>query len=70
MLHTMKKHHKNKALGMQSFLSRVTMLAINIFVAISILATLLLIGLELFSPFGEVPALIASVSGLRVQLYR
>ncbi len=70
MLHTMMVHHKNKPLGMQSFLSRVNILTLNVFMAIAVFGTLLLVGLELFSPFGELGSLLASVLGLIVKHFQ
>ncbi len=53
MFQIMRLHHKNKPLGMQTFLGRVIVFAINIHMVICIFGTGFCMTVELFTPAGE-----------------
>ncbi len=63
MFHIMKLHHKNKPLGMQTFLGQVTVLYINIFKAFGIIGTIMAIALEVSVTLSEQGAALYSIAG-------
>ncbi len=66
MLHTMMLSHKNKPLGMQSFLGHVNVIALNFYMIVAVSGTAIFLSLELFGPFNEVVSSIASISGSHI----
>ncbi len=62
MLSIMKLYHKNKPLGMQTFLGQVVVLYLNILLAIGIAATIMSMWLEV-TQVGEQTATLLTVSG-------
>ena len=63
MFQVMRLHHKNKPLGMQTFLGRVVVIAIEIHMVLTLIGTILCLTLELFMPLGEIGASVAVITG-------
>ena len=59
MLTVITSYHKNKPLGMQTFLGRVIVISMNSLKFVFAIGTWLCIGLEAFVPFGDVASMIA-----------
>ncbi len=69
MLFTMRCHHKNKPLGMQTFLGQVIVVSIEIFIISTQFSTILFVSFELTGPFSDLGSYFATVSRKHIKSY-